>query len=111
MSQEEIMNEILAKLPAEIVEKMKSNTITEEELKEYILPLAEQYKEQLEGFAPLSEEQLEAVSGGNILDDLAHSIVNIFNKLVAKKEKAEEERLRREHPELFMEARVHGLRR
>ena len=65
MSQEEIMNEILAKLPAEIVEKIKSGTISEEEMNEYVLPLAEPYKEQLEGFAPLSEEQLEAVSGGS----------------------------------------------
>ena len=62
------MNEILAKLPAEIIEKMKSGTISEEEMKEYILPLAEQYKEQFEGFAPLSEEQLEAVSGGGFFD-------------------------------------------
>lgn len=60
------MNEILAKLPAEIAEKVKAETITEEELKEYVLPLAEQYKEQLEGIAPLSEEQLEEVSGGGL---------------------------------------------
>lgn len=62
------MNELLSKLPAEIVEKMKSGTITEEEMNEYVLPLAEPYKEQFEGFAPLSEEQLEAVSGGGFFD-------------------------------------------
>lgn len=66
MTQEEIMNEILAKLPAEIAEKVKAETITEEEVNEYVLPLAEQYKEQLEGIAPLSEEQLEEVSGGGL---------------------------------------------
>lgn len=68
MTQEEIMNEILAKLPAEIAEKVKAETITEEELKEYVLPLAEPYKDQLEGIAPLSEEQLEEVSGGGLFD-------------------------------------------
>lgn len=66
MNNEEIMNELLSKLPAEIAEKVKAETITEEEVNEYVLPLAEQYKEQLEGIAPLSEEQLEEVSGGGL---------------------------------------------
>lgn len=87
------MNEILAKLPAEIVEKMKSKTISEEELKEYILPLAEQYKDQLEGFAPLCEEQLEAVSGGGFESWLTNLIWELFTP------KEEKERYRKENPE------------
>lgn len=67
MTQEEIMNEILAKLPAEIAEKVKSETITEEELKEYVQPLAEQYAGKVEEeMTPLSDEQLEEVSGGGL---------------------------------------------
>ena len=78
MNNEEIMKEILAKLPAEIAEKVKAETITEEELKEYVLPLAEQYKEQLEGIAPLSEEQLEEVSGGGLIEP--NSFICFFAK-------------------------------
>ncbi len=58
------MKELLAKLPAEIAEKLKAETITDEEIKEYVLPLAEQYKDKVEDdMTPLSEELLENVSG------------------------------------------------
>lgn len=67
MTQETLMNELLSKLPAEIAEKIKAETITEEELKQYVQPLAEQYKDKVEDeMAPLSDEQLEEVSGGII---------------------------------------------
>lgn len=65
MTQEEIINELLAKLPAEIVEKIKAETITEDELKEYVLPLAEKYADKIQdAVTPLNDEQLEAVNGG-----------------------------------------------
>ena len=72
------MNEILAKLPAEIAEKLKAETITEEEVNKYVLPLAEQYKDKLEGFAPLSDEQLEEVSGGELFEP--NSFICFFTK-------------------------------
>ena len=62
------MKEILAKLPADIVEKIKAKTITEDEVKQYLQPLLEQFKDQIEGFAPLSDEQLEAVNGSGFSD-------------------------------------------
>ena len=65
MTPEEIKNEILAKLPAEIVEKIKGETITEDEVKEFILPLYKQFTEMSEGsIVPLAENLLDAVTGG-----------------------------------------------
>ena len=68
MTQEELLKELLAKLPAEIVEKINAKTITEDEAKQYLQPLLEQFKDQFEGFAPLSDEQLEAVNGAGFMD-------------------------------------------
>lgn len=81
MTQEEIMKEILAKLPAEIVEKIKAKTITEDEVKQYLQPLLEQFKDQIEGFAPLSDEQLEAVNGSGILDNIWGTIKCLANNV------------------------------
>lgn len=74
------MNELLSKLPVEIAEKIKAETITEEEIKQYLQPLAEQYKDQLTGFAPLSDDDLEEVNGGTgFISILGCGLASIFS--------------------------------
>ena len=98
MTQEELMNELLSKLPAEIVEKINANTITEEELQQYVQPLAEQYKDKIEGFAQLSEEDLENVNGGREPNFFDHLLC--IAKMAAMKYETCIERVK--HPELRM---------
>ena len=80
MTQEEIKKELIAKLPAEIVEKIVSKTLTVDDIKQYIQPLYEQYSKEIEGFAPLSDEDLEDVNGGaGILDKIGCGLAFIFD--------------------------------
>lgn len=81
MNKEEIKKELMTKLPAEIVEKIESKTLTEDDIKQYIQPLYEQYSKEIEGFAPLSDEELENVNGGSgILDKIGCGLAFIFDR-------------------------------
>lgn len=81
MTQEELLKELLAKLPTEIVEKIKAKTLTKEDVEQYIKPLYKQFKDQFEGFAPLSDEQLDAVEGASGFTDLLGRIGSVLGSV------------------------------
>ena len=82
MTQEELAEKIFASLPADIAEKVKSETISEEELQTFVVPLIKKLVDNSEGnMISLSDDQLENVSGGfDLLGNVLCIATHFWNK-------------------------------